>query len=513
MKFSVGAFAAILIFCASSFAQDSTKASAPAAPVPAVTTAQDIAPAPVAPAPQAVVQAVAPVPATTPAPATQVTAAPAPAVPAVVSPSVKSSDDDLLIDDSGAEALTKSSSKVNTGTAKTPDAAVAKQVDSAASATNQTASPTSSTTPSGAADAGGAAGRHKQTGTPTSTSTRNASAPLTTIGANAAPKQASSDTAKLNSATIEDAGAMNFAQGDKKYRSPRRAMLMSLLLPGLGQAYVHSAPRAIGYMVVEAGLIAASVVFKVKSNDEFKAAKTFSDKHFSDAKLKNFSDSLTAYARVNHSGMPASQVDSLMQCEIFGYPDTADGFNFTHAVEGNLSSSSTSRLNFIDYSMTGKSYQNQNISSRGWDDCVPDFSAATGFDTMGVYKGAFNSDTLLTGDAFNDSLHILLWQFASTKKGAAVIATDLLGTSAHQSQYHDMLKKSSALGKDSRVFIFILLANHVISAVDAMISARVYNDKLIAKKSSVLSHIKLDSDFALSPTSGPKSTIAMQVSF
>jgi len=54
-----------------------------------------------------------------------------------------------------------------------------------------------------------------------------------------------------------------------------------------------------------------------------------------------------------------------------------------------------------------------------------------------------------------------------------------------------MIRSSTGLYNASKYMIFIILTNHVVSAIDAFISARAYNNNLL-KKQSIWQNINLD---------------------
>ena len=101
----------------------------------------------------------------------------------------------------------------------------------------------------------------------------------TSIKASVAP------AAPMKPAKIEEARAINFAKSLKDYRSPQMAMLMSLVVPGLGQAYTKNYWRTGLYLVAEATIISISAVYMNKGKDKYNQAKAFADKNFSAAKM------------------------------------------------------------------------------------------------------------------------------------------------------------------------------------------------------------------------------------
>ncbi len=77
-------------------------------------------------------------------------------------------------------------------------------------------------------------------------------------------------------------GSINFARNLKDYRSPKVAMLMSLIIPGTGQVYAaHHSWKAAIYGAVEVGMIATGVAINFKGKKGLRDAHKFADQHYS----------------------------------------------------------------------------------------------------------------------------------------------------------------------------------------------------------------------------------------
>jgi hypothetical protein len=57
-----------------------------------------------------------------------------------------------------------------------------------------------------------------------------------------------------------------------------------------------------------------------------------------------------------------------------------------------------------------------------------------------------------------------------------------------------MVSKSNDYYKTAQAILFVMLINHVISSVDALISAKAYNDALLGKE-SFWQHISIEQQF------------------
>jgi hypothetical protein len=145
-----------------------------------------------------------------------------------------------------------------------------------------------------------------------------------------------------------------------------------------------------------------------------------------------------------------------------------------------------------------------NYFVQGWNDCDPSYNPLTGYDTSGIYK--YNNDWY-----FDDTLKFK--PFVSKYENGQIVKgkETIFGYSQNQSTYMDKLSRSNQLYDIGNIFIFVLLANHIASAVDALITARAYNDELLNKK-SVWQHINLEQNFAMTET-GVKTNIGLKVRF
>jgi len=106
--------------------------------------------------------------------------------------------------------------------------------------------------------------------------------------ADALPKISVFDTA-----SVADERTIDFSRNLSQYRSPQKALLYSLLLPGLGQAYNKNYWRTGLYAAIEIGMITGAIYFKRDADKITKRAKTFADDRFDTTQLRDFYDNLT----------------------------------------------------------------------------------------------------------------------------------------------------------------------------------------------------------------------------
>ncbi|MCL2100795.1 MAG: hypothetical protein FWH22_03685, partial [Fibromonadales bacterium] len=74
----------------------------------------------------------------------------------------------------------------------------------------------------------------------------------------------------------------------------------------------------------------------------------------------------------------------------------------------------------------------------------------------------------------------------------------MLGESESQKKYISMRKKANDLADRQAIFLGAIILNHIVSAVDAALSAKAHNNTLYEEKISFLDKIRLGSDLNLS---------------
>ena len=84
----------------------------------------------------------------------------------------------------------------------------------------------------------------------------------------------------LSALTLQGQLAPEIELGPGQEKSPKKAMVMSLLLPGAGQAYGGNWISSMVYTGLEIGLIGYSVWLQNKGNEGVEAYELFADQHW-----------------------------------------------------------------------------------------------------------------------------------------------------------------------------------------------------------------------------------------
>lgn len=272
---------------------------------------------------------------------------------------------------------------------------------------------------------------------------------------------------------IEEMRSIDFAKNLNDYRSPKKAMFMSLLLPGLGQAYTKKYWKTAIFGVAEAAIVGFSIKYALDGRDKKEEARDFADLHFSPAKFFGFYEDFIQYTEHDSMG-----VDDYTM--IFGEDLDEQKRKYSGITDPGTSHDNKYRQDF-------DAIIEEEAFVQGWDDCELHFDYESGFTLDSVaYVYAY---TYYTSDT--------LWLVnMTTKDHSDTLQSAVFGYSENQRKYSRMMTRSNHLYSISGNLIFLLIANHIISAVDAFISARAYNDKLLNKK-SVWQHINLDQRISL----------------
>jgi hypothetical protein len=271
-------------------------------------------------------------------------------------------------------------------------------------------------------------------------------------------------------ATIEDARPINFARNLKEYRSPKLAMLLSLAIPGLGQVYIGKRTnylKAGAYVAVEAAIIGVSAYYFNRGDGKYKQAIHYADSYYSfDTMLVYYNRLFTFMKDDKTQNLDNSQVQERLNGIYYDtITDTSSNFSRSYN-HGHPSQEYYHTIENSEY-------------IAGWKGCEPSLDAignATG-DTINVpgYRYLYQRDTN------SISYRVNLIDRTTGKALGGAGNESQYGYSPYQRDYTTMMNESNKFYKTATYVLFVIIVNHVASAVDALISAKSYNDALLGK--------------------------------
>jgi hypothetical protein len=289
----------------------------------------------------------------------------------------------------------------------------------------------------------------------------------------AAPAANAPAAQPAKSVTIEDARSINFARNLKDYRSPKLAMLLSLCVPGLGQIYIGKRSNYIkagAYVAVEAAIIGVSAYYFNRGDHKYNQAKDFANSNYSVDDMLAYYNDLYDLIKKDPQG---NMTDSFTQGKLNDiYVDT-------------ITSSKSSFLTSYNNKHPSQDYYHMIENGEymhGWKGCEPsiaDIGKVASGDTIKnpTYRFFYQRAP--------DSSGNYLVNLIDSATGKAVPGSDnelQYGYSPYQRDYKAMMNQSNSYYKTATYVLFVLLVNHVASAVDALISAKAYNDGLLGRQ-------------------------------
>ena len=261
-----------------------------------------------------------------------------------------------------------------------------------------------------------------------------------------------------------------------RYRSPRKAMFMSLVVPGAGQLYIGGSTfnnvRGAAYLALEAALWTGWYYFSVyKYDEQVRKYKKFVRNHYSIGRYESKMRDLYNQDAVNYeSEFRARYLGSRESfCEgIFGKATLHGCYNKSSLYHNDVEyindfvknpKSLGEEQEKISFDNASEVYQllADRAMVLGWDD-VTDEALATG---LGLEEPSS--------------------------------ATKELGTSSNMKKYRSMRGRATDYADMQAWFFGGLILNHIVSAVDAALTASSYNKALYQEDLSWYDRLRFDS--------------------
>lgn len=274
---------------------------------------------------------------------------------------------------------------------------------------------------------------------------------------------------------IEETQSMNFAKNMKEYRSPKIAMLLSLLVPGTGQVYAKNYMKAGIFGAVEVALITVGSVLGYQGAKKWEKAERFADEHYKISEFEKYAEKLSG--AISDTGLKRN---------IF-FPDTTPVAFIKDAKAKN-----------DDFYESIRSATNPYV--HGWDDVTPEFTSGFDIDEQENEPGSYVQD--------NDTVYLI---YHVNSDGDTVPKNSQFGFSKNQKLYNDKIVDANTTYRWSGTVFTMLLVSHIASAVDAGITAKAYNDKLIGRKTA-WQRINIKETFVSTPVE-KASGLALEVRF
>ncbi|MBW8888857.1 MAG: hypothetical protein JF616_13965 [Fibrobacteres bacterium] len=263
-----------------------------------------------------------------------------------------------------------------------------------------------------------------------------------------------------------------------KYRSPKKAMFMSLIVPGLGQAYVghnwFNYTRGATYFLTDVALAYGWHYYvRTRQDREISKYQAFADRNWRQAK---YEDSVNAYKEKSAT----LNLHRESYCDFVQSTDTEKG-KLLHG--GCLDPKSS------EY----PSFKNEYDDSKDSADVVARLRAAFP-NAQQFYELIGKENEFITGwnDAPAMKTDDSAW-FAVDKDGNA---TKELATTPNQQAYIAMRAQANDYARMQAWFLGGMVLNHIVSAVDAAITARYHNKALYQTETSWYDKLHLDSRIA-----------------
>ncbi len=270
------------------------------------------------------------------------------------------------------------------------------------------------------------------------------------------------------------------------YRSPKRALVMSLIVPGLGQAYVgqnaFNYSRAAVYLATDVLMGVLWYQYVVVKHDQTVA----NYRHLADT---GWSQSQYEDAIANHSGTGFDLRNPTRAVEK-GYCDAV------------LPAGDATNLAACKDPVTNPNYPTFNSLVHDQENPV---------DSIGARRARFTDPYQFYEMIGQEQEFITGWR--DTQNGGLTFTdSTIVGTSASRTAYIDMRAQANKYSRMQAWFVGGVVLNHIVSALDAALTARYNNKRLYESNSMWYDRLHLDGGLVFD-AGWPKTNVIASLSF
>lgn len=266
-----------------------------------------------------------------------------------------------------------------------------------------------------------------------------------------------------------------------RYRSPKKALFMSLVIPGLGQAYVGQTAfnyaRAAAYLLIDVSLGAAWYQYVVVKHDrQVKRYRQFADENWS---LSKYEDSLSQRfgAASSKSSAEDFQKANGLRSYYCGTIIQQDGSSTSRNLYLGCDAYDTSDAFDPQLGEFRRFYSDANLTAQ----------------QIGQQRAAFRDVFEFYEIIGKEQEFIQGWKDVEVR---ALPDTGIDARSEARNQYVSMRQRAERYSKMQANFIGGIVANHIVSAIDAALAARIHNRNLYETEHAWYDRLRLNSRIA-----------------
>ena len=266
-----------------------------------------------------------------------------------------------------------------------------------------------------------------------------------------------------------------------RYKSPRKALFMSLVVPGSGQLYVGGSAftnvRGGVYLALEAALWGSWYYFSVyKYDNQVKKYKNFAKEHYSIGRYE-------AGMRELVGQLSDETEEARFESRYMGSRE-----GFCEAIYGNAAASGCYTANRLFYNDKGH-YDRFSVSNP-----VPlekELDAVGSFyDGSAVYQQIADRSYVLGWDDVENQTVAMNLELETDELSDGIVP---LASSSNMDEYRSMRAKANDYA-DLQVWFFGgIILNHLVSAIDAAFTANAHNKTLYSEELSWYDRLHFDS--------------------